>query len=151
MRFRFLRLPSLILTALLVFSSCDGSEADTSCEALGLDATGTFTATLDGDAYRADCFQVELVDGVLSVTGFKTNLSEFVFVAVSSTEARTYSLDDVGDGPSGVDYARPSGGASYTVGTITIDSFSSDRVRGTFDVSTENGDREASGAFDVRY
>ena len=142
--------PLFFLAALLMFSSCDGSEPDTSCEALGLPATGSFTATIDGDAYRADCFQVNLNDGVLSVTGFKTSLAEFVLVAVSGTEAGEYRLD-IGDGPSGVSYARPSGGASYTTGSITISSFSSGRVSGTFDVSTEDGDRDASGAFDIRY
>ena len=150
MRIRFPWLPFFISATLLVLSSCDSSEADTSCEALGLPATGSFTATIDGDAYRADCFQVNLNDGVLSVTGFRTSLAEYVSVAVEDADPGMYVLD-TSDRLAFVDYARPSGGARYTVGTLTIELFSESRIRGTFDVSTEDGGRDASGAFDIRY
>ena len=138
------------LTLALALTACDGSEPDTTCEALDLLSTGTFTATVDGSTYRAECFDVTVDEGRLFVTGFRTySLVDFVTVVIGDTEVGAYDLE--GEVQAYVDYAAPNGGEGYTTGTITLESYSSSRVQGRFDVATEGGESEASGRFDVRY
>ena len=155
MRRRFPWLSLFILTPLVVFTSCDGSEADTSCEALGLDATGSLMATFDGRTFAADCFEVGVAStGELIVIGIEVDgvIADQFKVTIASQDEGIYEAGISAD-LTGAEFT-PFGDEmsfDFTEGSVTLVLFSDNRVRGSFDLVADDGLTGVTGRFDIQF
>ena len=149
---------SLLLVLALVIvslSGCGGGGND-GCDEFGFRSAGVFTASVDGEAVRLDCYNAFVENGLTYITGYELGGDAFDFgstitVVIGGTAPGAYEIN--GDDPDDVSTAQYSFGNSSASraesGEIQLATSSTARLRGTFNFVTGSGVRVSNGAFDL--
>lgn len=166
-------LRSFSLAALvLIFSGCSlFGGSDDPCGTSELNASGTLTATVDGDRFAAVCLQGSLESGTLGIGGNLgaegTPVQEQINLTILGAQpGQTYTFGLANPGLiavySALDTANPTDASGvYTAnavagtGSITVDVVSTDGASGTFIFTGRNNDGQTlaitEGRFDIDF
>lgn len=155
----------------LLVAGCDtGSsgpdpDPDPVCGNSGLSSQGSFSASVDGTAFTANCFEVAIVEvtapggaiDVLTITGVNYTVSdprgEFIGLVTGTAGTGVYSIEqrDITATAAEAEYVVDGDAILAESGTVTITQYSSSRVQGEFDFEGDDGATTVTGQFDISY
>ena len=165
---RFLLLLALVLTA--PGCSIFGGSGTSDCGSGAL-ASGSLSATVAGDAFRAVCVQGQLSSGVLALGGNLGaseggNQKQINLTVPSAQAGQTYEIGALGTvtlaSYSELDISNPTDASGlYTAapgagsGSVTVDAVSASGARGTFAFTARNSAGQTvsvtAGSFDIEF
>ena len=155
----------------VLFAGCDGTETepeieDAVCGTTGFSSQGSFSATVDGAAFQANCFDVQIrtitvpngTADVLTITGFDYALDdpsgEYVGLVTGEPAAGVFTVEERATTTTAAEAEYVVDGDAVVAdrGTVTITQYTTSRVAGSFDVESDDGGGTAfTGQFDISY